>query len=131
MNQAARRDAAVCNQNGFAWSLIPTRIPPKSVYVISAGKHLLNGDLTVGGRLKYHAGKTNPAEWLKGTGAQPVLELPSERLVDLFIEYRLNKQVNLNLNVDNLTNRYAVDTGAVVSMPIPGRTIRMGMEARF
>ena len=131
VNQAARRDAAVCNQNGFAWSLIPTRIPPKSVYVISAGKHLLNGDLTVGGRLKYHAGKTNPAEWLKGTGAQPVLELPSERLVDLFIEYRLNKQVNLNLNVDNLTNRYAVDTGAVVSMPIPGRTIRMGMEARF
>ncbi|MBN3002240.1 TonB-dependent receptor [Chromobacterium alkanivorans] len=130
-SQASRRKASNCNDNGFEWSLIPTRIPPRSQYVISAGKYLLDGDLTVGGRWRYHSAKTNPAGWLQGTGARPVLELASERLVDLFIEYRLNKQVNLNFNVDNLTNRYAVDPGSVISMPIPGRTIRMGMEARF
>ncbi|UTH73688.1 TonB-dependent receptor domain-containing protein [Chromobacterium sp. IIBBL 290-4] len=129
--QAGRRDTAQCNANGFAWSLIPTRIPPKNNYVVTAGKYLLDGSATLGGRMRYHSAKTNPAQWLQGTGASPVIELPSEKLFDLFAEYKMNKRVSLSLNVDNLTNRYAVDPGSVISMPMPGRTIRLGMEAKL
>ena len=60
-----------------------------------------------------------------------VTEISSETLVDLFASYKVNKNLDLSLNVDNLTNRYNFDPGTVIGMPIPGRTIKAGFEMRF
>lgn len=120
-----------CTDVGYAWSLISTRIPPKRAFNLTVGTRLLNGDLTLGSRLKYHSGKKNPQDWLQGTAAQAVVEVPSEKIVDLFASYRINPQMELTFNIDNLTNRYAFDPGTVISMPAPGRTLRAGLEVRF
>lgn len=120
-----------CTNVGYAWSLISTRIPPKRAFNLTVGTRLLNGDLTLGSRLKYHSGKKNPQDWLQGTAAQAVVEVPSEKIVDLFASYRVNPQLELTFNIDNLTNRYAFDPGTVIGMPMPGRTLRAGLEVRF
>lgn len=57
--------------------------------------------------------------------------MPSEKIVDLFASYRVNPQLDLTFNIDNLTNRYAFDPGTVIGMPMPGRTLRAGLEVRF
>lgn len=120
-----------CTDVGYAWSLISTRIPPKRAFNLTVGARLLDGDLTLGSRLKYHSGKKNPQDWLQGTAAQAVVEVPSEKIVDLFASYRVNPQLDLTFNIDNLTNRYAFDPGTVIGMPMPGRTLRAGLEVRF
>lgn len=120
-----------CNSMGFAMSVLPSRIQPKKRYVITLGARLLESKLTLGTRLRYHSGKKNPEDWLKGTAASPIITVPASHLLDVFGEYRFNHQVSAGLHIANLTNRYQVDPGSLVSMPVPGRTIRLALEARF
>nr|WP_174506421.1 TonB-dependent receptor [Acinetobacter sp. Marseille-Q1620] len=122
-----------CNTVGDAWSLISTRIPPRKTFNFTVGKYLFDQNLTVGARVKYHSYKEKPKGWLEGTGVsgRAVINVPSETLLDIFAKYKLNSHVDVSLNLDNLTNRYAFDTGSVIAMPIPGRTIRAGFEMRF
>lgn len=120
-----------CTSVGYALSMVSARVPPRRAYNLTVGTRLLDGDLTLGSRLRYHSGKQNPEGWLQGTGARAVVGIPSEKLVDLFARYRVNPQLDLTFNVDNLTNRYTFDPGTVISMPMPGRTLRAGMEFRF
>lgn len=122
-----------CNEVGDSWSLISTRLPPRKIFNITVGKHLLEDKLIIGARAKYHSEKKNPKGWLAGTGVsgRAVTEISSETIVDLFASYKLNPNLNLSFNVDNLTNRYNFDPGTVIGMPIPGRTIKVGFEAKF
>lgn len=120
-----------CTAVGYQWSLVSTRIPPRRSFSLTVGTHLMNGDLTMGSRLRYHSEKKNPQDWLQGTAARAVVRVPSEKIVDLFASYRVNPQLDLTFNVDNLTNRYAFDPGTVIGMPMPGRTVRAGVEVRF
>lgn len=120
-----------CTAVGYEWSLISTRIPPRRAFNLTVGTRLLNGDMTVGSRLRYHSRKNNPEGWMQGTGARAVVAVPSEKIIDLFASYRVSPQLSLSLNVDNLTNRYAFDPGTVIGMPMPGRTVRAGLEVRF
>lgn len=122
-----------CNEVGDSWSLISTRLPPRKLFNISLGKSLFENKLNVGVRARYHSEKKNPKGWLQGTGVsgRAVTEISSETLVDIFASYKLNPNLNLSFNVDNLTNRYNFDPGTVIGMPIPGRTIKAGFEMRF
>lgn len=122
-----------CNEVGDSWSLISTRIPPRQILNVSVGKYFFENKLSIGARARYHSEKNNPKNWLAGTGVsgRAVTEISSETLVDLFASYKVNKNLDLSLNVDNLTNRYNFDPGTVIGMPIPGRTIKAGFEMRF
>ncbi|WP_151716713.1 TonB-dependent receptor [Acinetobacter sp. TUM15071] len=122
-----------CNEVGDSWSLISTRLPPRKILNITVGKNLFENKLVVGARAKYHSEKTNPKGWLAGTGVsgRAVTEISSETLIDLFASYKWNPNVALSFNVDNLTNRYNFDPGTVIGMPIPGRTIKAGIEMKF
>jgi hemoglobin/transferrin/lactoferrin receptor protein len=122
-----------CNEVGDSWSLISTRLPPRKIFNITVGKNFLEDKLMLGARAKYHSEKKNPKGWLAGTGVsgRAVTEISSETIVDLFASYKLNPNLNLSFNVDNLTNRYNFDPGTVIGMPIPGRTIKVGFEAKF
>lgn len=70
-------------------------------------------------------------KWLVGTAAAPVTKLYSTTTFDLLGKYHVSKNIHVNFNIDNLTNRYAFDPGTVIYMPIPGRTFRLGVEATF
>ncbi|WP_434525043.1 TonB-dependent receptor domain-containing protein [Photorhabdus asymbiotica] len=129
--EASKYGDSECNEIGYHWSLVSTRIPPERAFNLTVGKRFLNDDLTVGARLKYHSGKQNPKDWLQGTAARAVVAIPSEKIIDLFASYTVNPQLELTFNVDNLTNRYAFDPGTVIGMPIPGRTFRAGLEVKF
>lgn len=120
-----------CNAMGFAWSLIPSRIQPQRKYVVTAGLNFPQNGLKIGSRLRYHSGKENPRDWLAGTGASAIVDVPATRLVDVFAEYKLGKHLLATLNIDNIRNRYAIDPGQLVTMPLPGRTIRLGFEGKF
>lgn len=122
-----------CNQVGGAWSLITTRLPPRKIFNITVGKSFFENKLNVGARAKYHSEKSNPKDWLQGTGiaGRAVTELSSETIVDVFASYRINPNLEFSFNVDNLTNRYNYDQGTVISMPIPGRTMKAGVEFKF
>ena len=122
-----------CNEVGDFWSLVSVRLPPRKTMYFTAGKYFLDQKINIGTRVKYHTQKKNPRGWLKGTGvgARAVLDIPATTVVDLFAKYTVNPNLAFSLNVDNLTNRYSFDPGAVIGMPIPGRTVRAGVEMKF
>lgn len=121
-----------CNSQGFDWGVLPNRIPPASSWTLSSGFYALDKKLRIGGRLRYHSEKKNPKDWLQGTGAAGVaVNLPADHVLDLFGTYRINRHFALTMSVDNLTDRYQYDIGSVLRMPVPGRTVHLGLEARF
>ncbi|AYH02339.1 TonB-dependent receptor plug domain-containing protein [Pectobacterium parmentieri] len=120
-----------CNSVGFNWSLSPSRIPPKKNLSTSVGIKLFDQRLQLGTRVRYNSGKEYPTSWLQGTAATPVERQYASTTIDLFGKYNVEKNINVYFNIDNLTNRYAFDPGTVIYMPIPGRTFRLGVEAKF
>ena len=120
-----------CNNVGFAWGLSPSRIPAKKVFSGIVGVKMFEQALQTGVRVRYNAGKDYPQDWLAGTAAAPVQKLYASTTFDLFGSYALKKNINFTFNVDNITNRYAFDPGTVIYMPIPGRTVRFGIETTF
>ncbi|MGQ7948804.1 MULTISPECIES: TonB-dependent receptor domain-containing protein [unclassified Providencia] len=122
---------SACNSVGFAWGLSPSRIPPKKVVTGIVGVKMFDQKLQTGLRVRYNSGKDYPQEWLAGTAAAPVTKLYSTTTFDLLGKYSIQKNIHVNFNIDNLTNRYAFDPGTVIYMPIPGRTFRLGLEATF
>lgn len=122
---------SACNSVGFAWGLSPSRIPPEKIFSGIAGIKMFDQKLQTGVRVRYNSGKDYPQKWLVGTAAAPVQKLYSSTTVDLFGKYALRKNINVTFNIDNLTDRYTFDPGTVIYMPIPGRTVRFGIETTF
>ena len=52
-------------------------------------------------------------------------------VVDAYINYRVNDNFTIELVGTNLTDRYYLDPINRSTMPAPGRTIKLGMTARF
>ncbi|WP_292009803.1 TonB-dependent receptor, partial [Chryseobacterium sp.] len=129
---AKRNNVDQCTSQGYAWSLLPMRIPPKKSLIVNIGIDAIENKLLLGGKLKYHSAKENPDDWLKGTGAIGVSRvIPEDTVIDVYGEYRYNKNVGLNIGIDNVMNRYKYDVGSVISMPVPGRTIRLSVDVKF
>ena len=52
-------------------------------------------------------------------------------LVDLFLNYKVQDHTQLNVSLQNLTDRYYLDPLAQSFMPAPGRTMRVSMQTKF
>lgn len=130
-DQAAYAESERCNSMGFAWGLTPTRIPPKENIHLNLGTQFFNNTLDTGIKVSYHSGKSNPSNWLAGTGASAIIDIPADYKIDLYSQYALNPNTQLFLAINNLTDRYQVQPGAVISMPDPGRTITLGVEVHY
>ena len=50
---------------------------------------------------------------------------------DAYARYRLNEHLSAEIVGSNLTNRYYLDPFTRSYMPAPGRTIRLGVTAKF
>ncbi|CRZ45882.1 heme receptor HasR [Vibrio cholerae] len=95
------------------------------------GTKFFNDTLDSGVKVSYHSGKSNPSDWLAGTAANPILEIPSDYTIDLYSQYELNANTQLFFAINNVTDRYQVRPGSVVSMPDSGRTITLGFEISY
>lgn len=50
---------------------------------------------------------------------------------DAYASYQIDKNINVEFLVTNLTDRYYIDPLTRSMMPAPGRTLRLGLNAQF
>lgn len=120
------------NQNGY----LKHTILPKYSITANLGFRLLDENLEIGSRWLYHSQvKDTRAKSLKEAGIQyasgetnrwnPVL------VVDAYVNYNINENLSIEVVGTNLTDRYYLDPITRSSMPAPGRTIKLGVTAKF
>lgn len=136
-----RRLLPTCLNGSMAESsYLGTMIQPRWSVSANLGARFLDNKLTVGTRLTYHSRAYDTrtaslikAGWTEARGGaesfnirwQPVL------VVDAYLRYRFNKHISAELTGSNLGNRYYLDPMSRSYMPAPGRTIRLGVTAKF
>ncbi|MDK2353068.1 MULTISPECIES: TonB-dependent receptor [Pseudomonas aeruginosa group] len=121
-----------CTPGSFMGSYTNTQNPPRFSANLLAGLRFFDETLTLGGRMTYTSGPTATVDKPWQTGATtPQIEYRSVQLFDLFLNYKLFEHTELNASLQNLTDRYYLDPLAQSFMPAPGRTLRVGMRAKF
>ena len=121
-----------CTPGSFMGSYTNTQNPPRTSGNLTTGLRFFDQTLTVGGRLTYTSGPTVTADKNWQTGATtPQLVYREVALFDLFVNYKWQDHTNVNLSLQNLTDRYYLDPLAQSFMPAPGRTLRMGVVTKF
>ncbi|MGC6247925.1 TonB-dependent receptor domain-containing protein [Bisgaard Taxon 45] len=125
-----------CVNGGNRDGYLKNAILPDYSIVANLGTRLFNEKLEISTRLTYHTnvkhtrnrslreagflnGRTDNPRW------QPVF------LVDAYMNYQYNQNLNFSLAVTNLADTYYLDPMTRSSMPAPGRTIKFGVTARF
>lgn len=130
-----------CMTGGFAGTYTGS-LQPKYSLNMELGTRLLNERLQIGWRGTYHSRAENkqldrllknPAlqdgVWFRGT--QDAIYWKSVMLHDLYAKFQVNKKVDLNVNIVNLTDQYYLDPMSKNIIPGPGRTITAGMTIKF
>lgn len=121
-----------CTPGSFMGSYTNTQNPPRVAGNLTTGLRFFDQTLTVGGRLTYTSGPTVTADKLWQTGATtPQLVYREVALFDLFLNYKWQDHTQVNVSLQNLTDRYYLDPLAQSFMPAPGRTLRMGVMTKF
>lgn len=121
-----------CTPGSFMGSYTNTQNPPKLSTNLGLGVRLLDETLVLGGRMVYSSGPTETLDKPWQTGATtPQIEYRSVSVFDLFLSYKLFESTELRASLQNLTDRYYLDPLAQSMMPAPGRTMRLGVQAKF
>ncbi|TYK60380.1 TonB-dependent receptor [Pseudomonas synxantha] len=121
-----------CTPGSFMGSYTNTQNPPRFAANLTTGVRFFDQSLTVGTRITYTSGPTVTADKPWQTGATtPQLVYREVTLVDLFLNYKLQDHTQLNVSLQNLTDRYYLDPLAQSFMPAPGRTLRVGLQTTF
>lgn len=128
-----------CVTAGFPYTFSYMTLQPKYSVNLSGGMRLMDEKLTLGGRVTYHASGKNKdsEEWrshnnrmgktgfLAPFGWHPIM------VFDAYADWKVNKHLNANFSIENITNRYYSDPLARVPQPAPARTVRVGVSAKF
>lgn len=114
-------------------------LQPKYSINLDAGVRLLGEKLELGLRGIYHS-RVNTKQYdqllqkdlgiIFDTTGKPH-HWRSSLTWDVYGRYRLHKNLNVNLGITNLTNRYYLDPMSNVAAPGPGRTVTFGLTAKF
>ncbi|WP_264813768.1 TonB-dependent receptor domain-containing protein, partial [Asaia lannensis] len=97
--------------------------PPRSVLAGTAGIHLLDNRLSIGGRIR-------AATQTLGQPTSRVAAFPKQGgyvVFDLFGAYQLTKQLQMFVNADNVTNRRYY-TSQISTIPNQGLTVMGGLS---
>ncbi|WP_232060815.1 TonB-dependent receptor [Metapseudomonas otitidis] len=126
------QDTPDCTPGSYMGSYTNTQNPPRFSTNLLAGLRFFDETLTLGGRMTHTSGPTAQLDKPWQTGATtPQIDYRAVTLYDLFLTYKVLEHAELNLSVQNLTDRYYLDPLAQSFMPAPGRTWRLGVQARF
>ena len=52
-------------------------------------------------------------------------------MLDFYASYKISPNAQVNLNVDNVGDKYYVDALSAGPIPAPGRNVRVGFSAKF
>ncbi|VCU69140.1 Heme/hemopexin utilization protein C precursor [Pigmentiphaga humi] len=106
--------------SGWDLSMSGLYVPPKAQHSLTVGARLLERRLTLGARAilardNAAGGDVVSSGWRSYT------------VYDLFAGYRINDRLNVNLSVENLTDRFYMDAGtsSMLAIPSPGRTAKL------
>ncbi|MSN96848.1 TonB-dependent receptor plug domain-containing protein [Campylobacter sp. FMV-PI01] len=122
-----------CYNGGIDGSNLSNSVPPKTTLFVNLGTRLLNNKLDLGARYSYYSkrfvsiwnfndtqkGETNSAQW------------DPYSIVDLYLDYMPKNNIKFSISLDNLTNRYYLDSNNMGLTPAPGRTLHAGFEYKF
>ncbi|EMT9237198.1 TonB-dependent receptor [Neisseria gonorrhoeae] len=129
----------ICIEGGYASTRGYQALQPKYSINLDAGVRLLGEKLELGLRGIYHS-RVNTKQYdqllqkdlgiIFDTTGKPH-HWRSSLTWDVYGRYRLHKNLNVNLGITNLTNRYYLDPMSNVAAPGPGRTVTFGLTAKF
>jgi len=124
-----------CVDGGFPLTFARNSLQPKYSLDLNIGARLLNQKLEVGSRMTYHSAYENKSEKKMGRMMPLAYNRPnfwnSILVFDAYATYRIHDKLSLDVGINNITNRYYVDPMARIAQPAPGRTIKMGLTAKF
>jgi hemoglobin/transferrin/lactoferrin receptor protein len=130
-----------CMTGGFPGMLTATSLQPKYSINSEFGTRLFNNSLEMGLRSVYHAKAENPQlqallstndgqeVWAESSMNQMFWH--SVMLHDFYAKVNVHKDLDLNLKISNLTDRYYMDPMSKIPVPGPGRSLSLGLRARF
>lgn len=129
---------ASCVTGGFPQTMARTSLQPKYSINLDGGVRLFDEKLELGGRMVYHSSAENKeeAKWiangnLGADGFGRPYQWHPIWVFDAFASYQITENLDVDFGVNNLTNRYYIDPLARAMMPAPGRTMKLGLTARF
>ncbi|PHM35719.1 TonB-dependent receptor domain-containing protein [Xenorhabdus innexi] len=124
-----------CNPGGISDSYVVNHIQPKNSYTVTLGGRAFDKDLDMGATLTYMGSR--PSVGLKDDKNSRVgsvlvhVEWEPYTTVDLFVKYKVNKNIRIQAGIDNVTDVYYLDPLAMGLMPGPGRTFRTNVTVKF
>lgn len=128
-----------CVDGGFPIGFLRTNMIPKYSLNLTVGGKFFSDKLEVGTSLNYHGKARNGQEEQMmrdglivsdGMNNNPI-RWNSVFLVDVFMKYKIDKDLTINFSGQNLTNQYYIDPLTRSFMPSPGRTFRIGFEGKL
>ncbi|MGF7432455.1 TonB-dependent receptor domain-containing protein [Pasteurella bettyae] len=108
-------------------SNINNTVPPKLNYQLTLGTRWLDEKLDIGVRYSYYGKRVVPV--LRDDTSS--IDWNAYSLVDLYANYSVSNNLKLTMTMDNVFNRYYLDTNNMGLNTAPGRTLHMGLEYRF
>lgn len=130
-----------CMTGGFPDTLTATSLQPKYSINAELGTRLFNDRVEMGWRGVYHAKAENEELdnllnssyghdiWTQNSMRQ--MYWHSVMLHDLYARVEVQDNVDVNLGITNLTDRYYMDPMSKIPVPGPGRTLTAGLRVRF
>ncbi len=130
-----------CVQDGFVSGYLLTQAIPKLSVNLSLGTRLFDERLELGSRIVHYQRHENPDlqayrdRLLAGGSSMLWQNVPftwgNITTVDAYARWRFNEHASVELVGSNLGNRYYVDPATRSTLPAPGRTLKLGITARF
>jgi len=130
-----------CVQDGFVSGYLLTQATPKLSVNWSLGTRLFDERLELGSRIVHYQRHDNPDlqayrdRLIAGGSSLLWQNVPftwgNITTVDAYARWRFNQHASVELVGSNLGNRYYVDPATRSTLPAPGRTIKLGVTARF
>ena len=128
-----------CIDGGFGATRFYQTMQPKYSINLDIGTRRLNNRLELGMRGIYHSTvSTKQQDQLAEQGLARILEATGRPyhwraalVFDMYGKYQISKNFGLNFGITNLTNRYYLDPMSNVPIPAPGRTVTLGIKAKF
>lgn len=130
-----------CVQDGFVSGYLLTQAIPKLSVNASLGTRLFDERLELGSRIIHYRRHENPDlqayrdRLLAGGSSLLWQNVPftwgNITTVDAYARWRFNEHASVELVGSNLGNRYYVDPATRSTLPAPGRTLKLGITARF
>jgi hemoglobin/transferrin/lactoferrin receptor protein len=128
-------------QDGFVSGYLLTQAIPRLSVNASLGTRLFDERLELGSRIVHYQRHQNPDlqayrdRLYAGSGGLIWQNVPftwgNITTVDAYARWRINDHASIELVGTNLGNRYYVDPATRSTLPAPGRTLKLGVTARF